>query len=250
MKTVITATGASALAPQTSSGTIAEARDEAHRGAGQQSCWRLRGALPRGGAGEARRRRDALGRIGVAAPMGAPVPTAETFSRCWTTLGPVIYTPRGAWPLTPNARVVFHELTHVEQFWRDPVAFVVRATSAEGARGARGRGRARRHRGVVAAHGRLPTSVDAPGFMIHGYALDDSHAALTRELLAKACEAVGRGILVTDVGLTVAVWLRMNTPDAILGHARELAVMGLRGAGLRGGRRRLGGAHSVVVSGS
>lgn len=156
--------------------------------------------------------------FGVAALLGAPVPTAEAFlARCWTTLGPVIYTPRGAWPLTPNARVVFHELTHVEQFWRDPVAFVARYLSAKG----RAELEAEAERAAVEAWwlltGMLPTSVDAPGYMIHGYALDDSHAALTRALLARSCEAVARGVLVTDVGLAVAAWLRMNAPDAMVG---------------------------------
>lgn len=156
--------------------------------------------------------------FGVAALLGAPVPTAEAFlARCWTTLGPVIYTPRGAWPLTPNARVVFHELTHVEQFWRDPVAFAARYVTAKG----RAELEAEAERGAIEAWwlltGMIPTSVEAPGFMIHGYALDDSHAALTRELLARSCAAVSRGILVTDVGLSVAAWLRMNAPDAIVG---------------------------------
>ena len=156
--------------------------------------------------------------FGVAALLGAPVPTAEAFlARCWTTLGPVIYTPRGAWPLTPNARVVFHELTHVEQFWRDPVAFAARYVTAKG----RAELEAEAERGAIEAWwlptGMIPAGVEAPGFMIHGYALADSHAALTRGRLARSCAAVSRGILVTDVGLSVAAWLRMNAPDAIVG---------------------------------
>ncbi len=156
--------------------------------------------------------------FGVAALLGAPVPSADAFlARCWTTLGPVIYSPRGAWPITPEARVVFHELTHVEQFWRGPVSFVTRYLTSRG----RAEMEAEAERAAMESWwlltGMLPEGIDAPGPRIHGYALDDSHTALTRELLAKARESVARGVLVTDVGLTVAAWLRMHAPDAMVG---------------------------------
>ncbi len=68
--------------------------------------------------------------FGVAALLGADVPTSEEFfTRYWTTLGPVVYAPRGVDSLTTHARVICHELTHAVQFWRDPVSFATATTS-------------------------------------------------------------------------------------------------------------------------
>jgi hypothetical protein len=51
----------------------------------------------------------------------------------------------------------------------------------------------------------------------HGYALDDSHADLTRDLLEQAVTSVRAGVLSTDVGIEVAQWVRANAPEAQAG---------------------------------
>lgn len=163
--------------------------------------------------------------FGVAALLGADVPTSEAFiTRFWTTLGPVIYAPRGTGPLAPHARVVFHELTHVVQFWRDPVGFVAKYLTAKG----RAELEAEAERGAIEVWwlltGTLPSTLDDLDVTRHGYALDDGHATLTRDLLETACTAVSRGILSTDVGLAALAWLRANAPDAVVGAVHGSSV--------------------------
>ena len=72
--------------------------------------------------------------------------------------------------------------------------------------------------------GALPLSLDALDVTRHGYALDDGHATLTRDLLDTACSAVSRGILSTDVGLAALAWLRANAPDAVVGAVHGSSV--------------------------
>jgi hypothetical protein len=163
--------------------------------------------------------------FGVAVLLGADVPTSEDFlTRYWTTLGPVIYAPRGTGSLAPHARVVFHELTHAVQFWRDPVGFVSKYLSSKG----RAELEAEAERGAIEAWwlltGELPARLDDLDVTRHGYALDDGHATLTRDLLETACTSVSRGILSSDVGLAVLAWLRANAPDAVVGAVHGSSV--------------------------
>lgn len=51
----------------------------------------------------------------------------------------------------------------------------------------------------------------------HGYALDEGHADLTRDLLEQAVTSVRAGVLSTDVGIEVARWVRTTSPDDIVG---------------------------------
>jgi hypothetical protein len=64
----------------------------------------------------------------VARLFGARVPTTADFlDRHWTTVGPVIFRPRGQTDyLGERLRVLSHEIGHVVGFWRDPVGFVVK----------------------------------------------------------------------------------------------------------------------------
>ena len=54
----------------------------------------------------------------------------------------------------------------------------------------------------------------------HGYALDASHADLTRDLLEQAATAVQSGLVSTDVGLEVLAWMRAHHPAAIMGRVQ------------------------------
>lgn len=161
--------------------------------------------------------------FGVASLLGVDVPTSGEFvTRYWTTLGPVIYAPRGAGATSTHARVVFHELTHVVQFWRDPVAFVAKYLTPKG----RAELEAEAERGAIEVWwlltGTLPESIDALAVTRHGYALDESHARLTQDLLETACTSVARGVISTDVGIEVLTWLKQHAPDAIVGHVHEV----------------------------
>ena len=141
------------------------------------------------------------GVFGVVKLFGAGVPSSEEFqTRCWTTLGPVIYAPgssstrRGAPPgALPRAHPRRAVLARPDRLHR-------RATSPRRARGARGRGRARRVRGVVDPHRHDPRGPRRRRHHRHGYALDDGHADLTRDLLEQAVTSVRAGVLSTDVG--------------------------------------------------
>ena len=159
----------------------------------------------------------------VAQLLGANVPTDDAFMRrFWTTLGPVIYAPIGHREYDQHARVIFHELGHVVQFWREGLGFVTRYLTSRG----RAELEAEAERGAIEAWwlltGTLPEGIDALAITRHGYALDESHARLTADLLETACVSVSQGIISTDVGIEVLTWLKQHAPDAIVGHVHEV----------------------------
>ena len=161
----------------------------------------------------------------VAKLLGAGVPSSEEFlMRYWTTLGPVIYAPADrAGNLGASLRVLVHELTHVVQFWRDPLGFVGRYLTSRG----RAELEAEAERAACEAWwiltGEIPADLGAVDITRHGYALDslpgehDDHADLTRDLLEQAVTSVRAGVLSTDVGIEVARWVRQHAPDAQAG---------------------------------
>lgn len=157
--------------------------------------------------------------FGVAGLFGAGVPTSEAFlTRFWTTLGPIVYPPVGTGTsLGEHLRVLCHELTHVVQFWRDPFDFVVRYLTSKG----RAELEAEAERGACEVWwiltGEIPADLGAVDITRHGYALDDSHADLTRDLLEQAVTSVRAGVLSTDVGIEVARWVREHAPEAQAG---------------------------------
>jgi len=161
----------------------------------------------------------AIGTVfGVMALLGVNVPSDETFlRRFWTTLGPVVYAPIGHSQLDLNWRVIFHEVGHVVQFWRDPVSFVVRYCTSRG----RAELEAEAERGAIEGEwlllGTLPPSLDALAITRHGYAQDTSHVALTQDLLETAVVSVSHGVISTDVGLAVLAWMKAQAPDCIVG---------------------------------
>lgn len=147
------------------------------------------------------------------------IPTGIDFlTRWWTTLGMVIYAPEGrAQDLGGSILVLCHELQHVVQFYRDPVGFVRRYLTSFGRAELEAEAERARLEACWLLHGSLPTfaSLDTTR---HGYALDDSHADLTRNLLEQAGTAVASGLISTDVGLEVLSYLRAHHPDAIVGQ--------------------------------
>ena len=154
--------------------------------------------------------------FGVAVLFGAGVPdTAEFLARYWTTLGPVIYRPTGA-ALGECLRVLFHELTHVVQFWRDGLTFAIRYCTRKG----RAELEAEAERAAIEVAWLLTTTLpayDALAITRHGYALDEAHAQHTINLLHTAVTSVSNGVISTDVGLEVLAWLRAYASDAIVG---------------------------------
>lgn len=157
--------------------------------------------------------------FGVLALLGMNVPTeAEFMDRYWTTLGPVIFMPRGTGLLGEHLRVLSHEATHGVQFWRDPLGLVSKYLTSKG----RAELEAEAERGAIEVWwlltGELPASREELEVTRHGYALDDDHAALTRELLETALVSVKNGVLSTDVGLAVAGWLVQRAPEAMVGR--------------------------------
>jgi hypothetical protein len=158
--------------------------------------------------------------FGVVQLFGAGIPSSEEFlTRYWTTLGPVVYPAAGVdrSAMGAHLRVLCHELTHVVQFWRDPLDFVGRYLTSKG----RAELEAEAERGACEAWwiltGEAPADLGAVDITRHGYALDDSHADLTRDLLEQAVTSVRAGVLSTDVGIEVALWVRANAPDAQAG---------------------------------
>lgn len=145
----------------------------------------------------------------VARLFGVGVPTTADFlDRFWTTLGPVVFRPRGQTDdLGERLRVLAHELTHVVQFWRDPADFLKRYLTARG----RAEIEAEAERGALEVWWLLadaaPEDLGAVDVTRHGYALDGTHADLTRDLLEIAVTSVRAGVLSTDVGLEVSAWL-------------------------------------------
>ena len=162
----------------------------------------------------------------VARLFGARVPaTADFLDRYWTTVGPVIFRPRGQTDdLGEHLRVISHEIEHVVGFWRDPAGFVARYGTKVG----RAELEAEAERAAIEVGGllpgELPASRDDLDVTRHGYALDDAsgahddHADLTRDLLETAVTSTRAGVLSTDVGLAVAGWLVQRAPEALLGR--------------------------------
>lgn len=174
--------------------------------------------------GDAVEMRAVASAFGVARLLGAQLPAEGDFmDRYWTTLGPVIYTPRTAGQLSEHLRVLSHELTHAVQFWREGPAFALRYAGRRG----RAELEAEAERGAIEVWclltGELPTSREQLDITRHGYALGngpgphDDHADLTRDLLEVAVTSVRAGLLSTDVGLAVAGWLAQHAPDARVG---------------------------------
>ena len=161
--------------------------------------------------------------FGVISLFGVNVPTDDVFMRrYWTTLGPVIYAPQGHDSLEAHVRVIAHELTHVVQFWREGIGFIVRYGTSRG----RAELEAEAERAAIEVWwllaGSLPVDLDALVITRHGYALDESHARLTQDLLETAAVSVSRGVISTDVGLEVLAWLKAHAPDAIVGDVNEV----------------------------
>lgn len=164
--------------------------------------------------------------FGVVQLFGAGVPSSDEFlTRFWTTLGPVIYPAEGVdrSAMGAHIRVLCHELTHVVQFWRDPVDFIGRYLTSKG----RAELEAEAERGACEVWwiltGEIPADLGAVDITRHGYALSsqpgehDDHADLTRDLLEQAVTSVRAGVLSTDVGIEVAQWVRANAPEAQAG---------------------------------
>lgn len=157
--------------------------------------------------------------FGVVALFGGNVPTSADFlHRYWTTLGPVIYAPaEDANDYAAHLRVLLHELTHVVQFWRAPLDFLRRYLTSTG----RAELEAEAERGACEGWwvltGTIPADLGVIDITRHGYALDDSHADLTRDLLEQAVTSVRAGVLSTDVGIELARWVRAHAPGAIVG---------------------------------
>lgn len=161
--------------------------------------------------------------FGVMSLFGVNVPSDDTFMRrYWTTLGPVIYAPEGHGQYDTHVRVLAHEVTHVVQFWRDGVSFLVRYCTSKG----RAELEAEAERAAIEVWwlltGTLPPLIDALAVTRHGYALDDSHARLTQDLLETACTSVAQGVLSTDVGIETWTWLKQHAPDAIVGDVNAV----------------------------
>lgn len=157
--------------------------------------------------------------FGVMNLFGVNVPTDEAFlRRFWTTLGPVVYAPEGHGQYDTHVRVLAHEVTHVVQFWRDGVSFLVRYCTSRG----RAELEAEAERAAIEVWwlltGTLPPSIDALAITRHGYALDDSHAQLATDLLETAVVSVSQGVISTDVGLETLTWLKLYAPTAIVGR--------------------------------
>lgn len=130
------------------------------------------------------------------------------------TLGPVIFLPRGA--LTPDERLDFilHGVTHVAQFWDDPVEYV-RAYLGSAER--RTLFEVEAERGRLEARwlleGKLPEHGDLGHFLRHGYAVDAPDVAFAGELLEVAVTGLQSGLLATRVGHAVEAFL-LDDPNA------------------------------------
>ena len=153
--------------------------------------------------------------FGVLALFGVGVPTSEAFlTRYATTLGPVIFMPKGLTDPVRRLLLLLHELGHVRQFWDDPLGFP-RAYVGSEERRAIYEAEAERGRieGDWVLTGALPTAGAIAGFMEHGYAVSVQAADLARDLLASAATTTSHGLLATDVGKAVRDW-RAEHPDA------------------------------------
>lgn len=171
------------------------------------------------GKGDAIEMQAIASAFGVAVLLGAGVPTGPDFlTRWWTTLGPVIYAPSlRAADLSDSVPVLSHELGHVVQFWRDPIGFLRRYLTSRGRAELEAEAERARLEVCWILWGGLPSLSDIDTTR-HGYALDDSHADLTRDLLEQAATAVQSGLVSTDVGLEALAWMRAHHPAAIMGR--------------------------------
>lgn len=157
----------------------------------------------------------------LGALFGAGVPSGVDFlTRWWTTLAMVIYAPADrAADLGGSVPVLSHEVMHVVQFYRDPFGFLRRYLTSRGRAELEAEAERARLEVCWILWGALP-SLDSIDTTRHGYALDDSHADLTRDLLEQAATAVQSGLVSTDVGLEALAWMRAHHPAAIVGRVQ------------------------------
>ncbi len=152
--------------------------------------------------------------FGVLQLFGVNVPTETSFMEdYWTTIGPIIYTPRGERrSLGDQRRVLTHEIGHVIRFYSDPFKYPVAYATKEG----RAEIEAYCERGAMEIEwlrtGRLYT---LPNLFRHGYALDDGHVTLANDLLEQAATSVESGIISTPVGIEARDWMRANAPEML-----------------------------------
>ena len=147
--------------------------------------------------------------FGVAAMLGANVPSSDEFlTRFATTLGPVVFLPRGMPRGKRRTLLVLHEIGHGAQFWEAPL-FFPRAYLQSGERRAGYEAGAERGRieGAWLLYGELPTAEGIDAFMVHGYACDAPDVTLAQQLLDAAATAAASGHVSSPVGLAVRDWM-------------------------------------------
>ena len=147
--------------------------------------------------------------FGVAALLGANVPTSSEFlTRFATTLGPVVFLPSGMPRGKRRTLLVLHEIAHAEQFWDAPI-FFPRAYLQSGEKRAGYESMAERGRieGAWLLFGELPTAEAVGAFMEHGYAVDAADSGLAQQLLDAAATAADSGHISSPVGLAVRDWM-------------------------------------------
>ena len=155
------------------------------------------------------------GVFGVVKLFGASVPSSEEFqTRYWTTLGPVIYAPAGSRRAGEHLRC---------SATSSPTSCSSGATRSTSSRYLTSKGRAGSRPRPSAARavwwiltGTIPADLGAVDITRHGYALDDGHADLTRDLLEQAVTSVRAGVLSTDVGSRSRAGAR-HEPDDLVG---------------------------------
>lgn len=147
--------------------------------------------------------------FGVAAMLGAGVPTsAEFLTRFATTLGPVVFLPKGMEPRGKHrVLLLLHELGHVEAFWA-AMLFYPRAYVQSGEFRGTVESQAERGRieGAWLLFGELPTADAVHGFMEHGYAVERPDITLAQQLLDIAATGTASGVVSSPVGLAVRDW--------------------------------------------
>ncbi|MDB4929443.1 MAG: hypothetical protein JWM10_1927 [Myxococcaceae bacterium] len=146
--------------------------------------------------------------FGVAAMLGANVPTSDEFlTRFATTLGPVVFLPTGLPKGKRRLLLVLHEIGHAVAFWHEPL-FMPRAYVQSGEKRADYESGAERGRieGAFLLFGELPTAEGIHGFMQHGYACDAPDITLAQQLLDIAATATASGVISSPVGLAVRDW--------------------------------------------
>lgn len=156
--------------------------------------------------------------FGVAAMLGANVPTSQEFLTGFaTTLGPVVFLPAGVTDPKRRIGLVFHEVGHVQAFWHEPL-FMPRAYLQSGEKRATYEAAAERGRfeGMNQLYGELPTADRVHTFLAHGYACDAPDVTLAQQLLDGAATATAAGVLSSPVGLAVAEWKRARETGTTL----------------------------------